>query len=56
MSNELSDALYEIRGLKEIIKKMEISICVFCREELGNMNFESDEEAVKYMMSFFEDK
>lgn len=28
------------------------AIAIYCREELGNMNFETDEEAVDYIRSF----
>ena len=56
MANELSDALHELRELREKLRKINIAVCVFAREELGNMNFESDEEAIEYIMSFYEDK
>jgi len=36
----------------EISRKITKAIAIFCREELGNMNFESDKEAVDYILSF----
>jgi hypothetical protein len=28
------------------------AIAIYCREELGNMNFETDEEAINYFKAF----
>ena len=56
MANELSDALHELRELREKLRKINIAVCVFASKELGNMNFESDEEAIEYIMSFYEDE
>ncbi len=36
------------------INKLEGAIACFCREELGNMNFESDQEAVDYILEFLD--
>ena len=47
MSNELSDALHELRELREKLRKINIAVCEFASKELGNMNFESDEEAIE---------
>ena len=40
--------------LEEHKEKLEIAISCFCREELGNMNFENDKEAIDYILSFHE--
>ena len=63
MANELSDALHELRELRETTRKMDIAakkvniaICEFASKKLGNMNFESNEEAIEYIMSFYEDE
>ena len=36
------------------LNKIEEAICVFAREELGGMGFESDNEAIEYFLSFCE--
>ena len=36
----------------ERLKLLENSICIFAREVLGNMNFESDKEVIGYILSF----
>ena len=36
------------------IKQLEASICCFIREEFGNMNFETDKEAIDYVVSFLD--
>lgn len=40
--------------LEEYKEKIEIAISCFCREELGNMNFENDKEAIDYILSSHE--
>jgi len=34
------------------LKKLRAAIPVYCREELGNMNFETDEECIDYFLDF----
>lgn len=41
-----------IESLADEIIQLNKAICIYCREELGNMNFESDEEAINYFKSF----
>jgi len=40
--------------LEKIKKTLESAICIYCREELSNMNFETDKEAIDYILSFHE--
>ncbi len=44
----------ETRLLAEEVISLHAAIAIFCREELGNMNFEDDEECVNYFKSFIE--
>jgi len=34
------------------LKKLRVAIPVYCREELGNMNFESDEDCIDYFLDY----
>ena len=45
----------ELIEYAEKLKILENSICIFAREELGNMNFESDKEVIGYILSFTDD-
>ena len=36
------------------IRKLEAAIACFCREELGNMCFENDKEAVDHILSYLD--
>ena len=44
----------ETTELCGVIAKLEKAICIYCREELGNMNFESDAEALEYLVEYSE--
>ena len=33
-------------------EKLEVAICIFLRERHGTLNFETDEDAIKYVMKF----
>lgn len=36
--------------LLERLMEIEKAVAIYCREELGDLNFESDEEAIEYFM------
>lgn len=49
--------LYDLEVIADRhIGKFEKAIAIYCREELGNMNFESDKECVDYFLSFADDE
>ena len=37
---------------KDEIEQLQVGICCYAREELGNMNFENDQEVIDYILSF----
>ena len=41
-----------IENLTQELIDLKMNICVFIREENGNMNFESDEEVIEYLRQF----
>ncbi len=49
-----NDADLVISSAARRIIKLEGAIACFCREELGNMIFESDQEAVDYILEFLD--
>jgi hypothetical protein len=51
---EIEYLAFELAYTRYALAKLEVSVCCFLREELGNMNFENDQEAIDYMLSFFE--
>ena len=44
-----------VRPFQETILELRKAICVFAREELGNMNFETDQEVIDYFLEFATD-
>ncbi len=50
-SARLEKALSTISTQSQRIKELESAMCIFAREELGNMCFESDREAIDYFLS-----
>ena len=51
LKNQLAEA-QSYKANAEQLKLLENSICIFAREKLGNMNFESDKEVIGYILSF----
>ena len=49
MSNGKSLTIY---NQAKKIKELEKSMCIYAREEMGDMNFDSDKEVIEYFAEF----
>lgn len=43
---------FHILSLQRRVNNLTKAMCVYAREELGNMNFETDNEVVEYFLEF----
>jgi len=51
-TGKLKYAYQTIANMESIIKELEKNMCIYAREEMGDIDFDSDKDVIKYFANF----